>query len=302
MDNSIISGAYDLHVHTAPDYITRKLDDVEMAQRVNQSGMTGYAIKSHSGCTADRAHIINKMFPDCRAIGTLTLNNYQGGLNPLAVDIAARMGIKIVWFPTTDSEAAFKGFSADPAKRNGYAGILWNLFDRNIRPSPVKVLDENGEVLPAVYDVLDVIHQYDLIMGTGHLTTPEVFALVKAAKKMNIRKTVITHVSSKSPFRNVVGRDLRSLDVQRELLEYGVYMEHSGLPVLRGWLPAEEMIAQIRQAGPDRVLLSSDLGQADGKYPDEGFLEFCNRLVEGGLPEEDVRKMIVQVPAALLEF
>lgn len=302
MENSIISGAFDLHVHTSPDYQLRKLDDVEMAKQVIAAGMGGYAIKSHSGCTTDRAHIINQMFPACKAIGTITLNNYHGGLNPLAVELAARMGAKIVWFPTTDSASAFDGYTSDTTRRNGYAGILMGLIEKGIDLKPVKVLDENGEILPAVYDVLEIIRQNDLILGTGHLVTEEIFALVKAARKQGVRKIVITHISSKSPFRACVGRDMHDLDVQRELLDLGVYMEHSALPVLRGWLPIENMIAQIKQAGPDRVIVSSDLGQADGKYPVEGFLEFCNKLLEFGISEKDVRKMIVHTPTGLLEL
>ena len=40
----LIQGAYDLHVHTAPDVLPRRLDDFEMAQRVMDSGMAGFAM------------------------------------------------------------------------------------------------------------------------------------------------------------------------------------------------------------------------------------------------------------------
>ena len=42
----LIQGAYDLHVHSAPDVLPRKMTDVEMAKRIEESGMAGYAIKS----------------------------------------------------------------------------------------------------------------------------------------------------------------------------------------------------------------------------------------------------------------
>ena len=50
----LIQGAYDLHVHSAPDVMPRKMDDLEMAQRIVASGMAGYALKSHYFCTASR--------------------------------------------------------------------------------------------------------------------------------------------------------------------------------------------------------------------------------------------------------
>ena len=38
----LIKGAYDLHVHSAPDVLPRKMNDIAMAERIKQSGMAGY--------------------------------------------------------------------------------------------------------------------------------------------------------------------------------------------------------------------------------------------------------------------
>ena len=54
----LLKGAYDLHVHSGPDVMPRKLDDLELAERIQKSGMKGYVIKSHYFCTAERAKII----------------------------------------------------------------------------------------------------------------------------------------------------------------------------------------------------------------------------------------------------
>ena len=99
----LIQGAYDLHVHTAPDVLPRRLDDFEMAQRVMDSGMAGFAMKSHYFCTGERAAMTRKLYPECDAVGTITLNGSVGGINPAAVEMAARAGTKLVWFPTSDS-------------------------------------------------------------------------------------------------------------------------------------------------------------------------------------------------------
>ena len=82
--DSLITGAYDLHVHSAPDVMPRLMDDLDMIGRIKESGMAGYVIKSHYFCTAERASIINKMQSDCRAIGAITLNSAVGGINPTA--------------------------------------------------------------------------------------------------------------------------------------------------------------------------------------------------------------------------
>ena len=44
-----------------------------------------------------------------RVVGTLTLNWAVGGMNALAVEIAAREGARIVWMPTVDSPAETAG-------------------------------------------------------------------------------------------------------------------------------------------------------------------------------------------------
>ena len=100
----LIKGAYDLHVHSAPDVLPRKMNDIEMAKRIRESGMGGYAIKSHFFCTSERAELMHELYPDVDYIGTITLNSSVGGINPTAMEMAARSGAKLVWFPTCDSE------------------------------------------------------------------------------------------------------------------------------------------------------------------------------------------------------
>ncbi|MER3420041.1 MAG: cytosolic protein, partial [Chloroflexota bacterium] len=99
----LLRGAFDMHVHSAPDVLSRKFNDVELARRTIAAGMAGFVLKSHYICTADRATLIRTLFPEVQAFGGLTLNNSVGGLNPIAVDIAGRLGNKVVWLPTVDS-------------------------------------------------------------------------------------------------------------------------------------------------------------------------------------------------------
>ena len=105
----IVQGAYDLHVHVSPDVPARKIDDVALAHRFAEAGLAGFGLKSHYTSTAERAQIVSSLVPGVRAIGTLTLNWAVGGMNALAVEIAAREGARIVWMPTVDSPAETAG-------------------------------------------------------------------------------------------------------------------------------------------------------------------------------------------------
>ena len=105
----LVEGAYDLHVHVAPDVPQRRIDDRTLAQRFAELGLAGFALKSHYTSTAERAQVVSALVPEVRVVGTLTLNWAVGGMNALAVEIAAREGARIVWMPTVDSPAETAG-------------------------------------------------------------------------------------------------------------------------------------------------------------------------------------------------
>ena len=106
---TLVRGAYDLHVHVAPDVPRRRIDDLALARRFAELGLAGFALKSHYTSTAERAQVVSALVPEVEVVGTLTLNWAVGGLNALAVEIAAREGARIVWMPTVDSPAETAG-------------------------------------------------------------------------------------------------------------------------------------------------------------------------------------------------
>ena len=54
------------------------------------------------------------------------------------------------------------------------------------------------------------------------------------------------------------------------------------------------------KAGPERVLLSSDMGQPDGLTPPAALLDFSHQLYEEGISVQELRTMLVQTPKELL--
>src|SRR5919197_3006050 len=104
----LVQGGYDLHVHVAPDVPRRRIDDRTLAERFAENGLAGFGLKSHYTSTAERAQVVSAV-TGLDVIGTLTLNQAVGGMNPLAVEVAAREGARIVWMPTVDSPAEMAG-------------------------------------------------------------------------------------------------------------------------------------------------------------------------------------------------
>ncbi|MEG0542503.1 MAG: DUF6282 family protein, partial [Angelakisella sp.] len=209
----LIRGGYDLHVHSAPDVLPRKMDDLEMAQRIIDSGMAGYVIKSHYFCTSERAQLINKLYPGCNAIGSITLNSSVGGINPTAVEMAGRSGAKLVWFPTCDSEHELAHvFDGNPNKKLPYwAQIILEMKKDGISAPTINLL-ENGKLIAPVYDVLDILAKYNMVLATSHVSHEETFALVKEASARGVERIIVTHADFPTTFYTI--------EEQRELVSY----------------------------------------------------------------------------------
>ena len=291
----LIKGAYDLHVHSAPDILPRKMTDLEMAQRIIDSGMAGYAIKSHYFCTSERAQIVNTLYPGCDAVGTLCLNSSVGGINPTAVEMAGRSGAKLVWFPTCDSAHEIAHvFDGNPNKKLPYwAQIIIEMKEAGIKTPTISILGENGKLTTQTHEVLEVLAKHNMILATGHMSHEETFALVKAAKEHKVDRIIITHVDFPTTFY--------SIEDQKMLLKYGALMEHCYTTFATNKVDFEVTKAQIAALGADNVILGTDLGQKTALYPDEGMLEFAKMLYDAGVSAEDIRKMTVDNAVNLLK-
>ena len=215
----LVEGAYDLHVHVAPDVPQRRIDDRTLAQRFAELGLAGFALKSHYTSTAERAQVVSALFPEVEVVGTLTLNWAVGGMNALAVEIAAREGARIVWMPTVDSPAETAGRTEpkDGDKVPQWARLQHELRGLGLSVDAVHVTDSEGALLPETRDVLRAIARNDLILATGHLDRDDTFAVVDGALEEGVAHIVVTH--PEFPCQNF------SLDEQRALAERGCLLE-----------------------------------------------------------------------------
>src|SRR6478752_1012522 len=191
----LVRGGVDYHVHIAPDFVARRITDVQLARRCLETGQAGFGLKSHYSSTAERAQVVAEAVPGVTVLGAITLNRSVGGLNPLAVEIAAREGARIVWFPTVSSvNEQHEVLAADPEGKVP----VWVRFELSLReaglvPPPVPVVDGTGALVEPAHAVLAVIARHDLVLATGHLSRDEIFALVDGAVEAGVRRIVVTH-------------------------------------------------------------------------------------------------------------
>ena len=289
-----LEGAYDLQVHVGPDVIARRIDDIDCAKEFLARGMKGFVIKSHYMQTGERAQVASKAVPGSRVLGALTLNHSVGGFNPVAVELAGRTGCKIVWMPTVDAQNETAGrVDGGSAKLPFWAKIQRELAAEGISPPPLSAIDESGRVVEPARRCLERIARHDMILATGHLGRAEIFALVRAAKEMGIRKVVVTH--AEFPSQSLTG------DEQHELADLGAFIEHCFTTTYTGKAPWETAFANIRKTGVSRVVISTDLGQTINPPVAEGFAMFAQRLLDAGFTAEEVRTMAVVNPTRLVE-
>ena len=283
----LVRGAFDMHIHIAPDVVPRRVDDLTLARRFQEVGLDGFVLKSHYTSTAERASVVRAAVPDVMAMGSITLNRSVGGMNALAVEIAALEGARVVWLPTVDAvnETAGRTQPKPGDKVPVWAAVQYGLRERGIEIQAVPVVDDSGAVLPETRDVLATVAAHGLVLGTGHLSRDEIFAVVDAAHEAGVAQIVVTH--PEFPSQNLSAEDQAALAAKGALLERCFTTPHTGKVSWERWLE------NIRATGPGNSVLATDLGQVDNPPVEDGIALLADRLLAVGFSEEDVYVMAV---------
>ena len=289
----LVAGGYDLHVHVAPDVMSRRVDDISLAGRCRDEGLAGFVLKSHYNPTAERASVVRKAVPEVDVLGAVTLNGSVGGMNPMAVEIAARSGARVVWLPTVDAINQRNSRAANPpgATPPPWAALQDELVAQGIEAPPVHVLDADGAVLPEVRQVLSLIARHDMVLATGHLSRAEILAVTAAADELGVRRIIITHPEFTS--QRVPVSD------QAELAGRGALLERCFTTPYTGKVSWETIQENIRAVGAEHSFLSSDLGAPAGPPVEDGLALMADFLLKAGFSEADVHTMAVTNTRAL---
>jgi hypothetical protein len=283
----LVMGAYDVHVHIAPDVMKRRITDLELAERYAELKMAGFVLKSHYVPTAERANVVRAVHPGVDSLGAITLNASVGGMNPVAVEIAGRSGAQFVWLPTVDSDNQRSCLAEEPdgATPPMWAQLQQDLCDAGMASPVVDVLDAEGSVSTQTLQVLDVIAKHDMTLATGHLHGDESARVVEVARARGVRRIVITHpefTSQRIPVEN-----------QRNFVPFGALLERCLTTPLTGKVSWEDWLSNIRAAGPENSVISSDLGQPFNPPVEDGLAIAADILLENGFSGDEVRLMAV---------
>jgi hypothetical protein len=189
--------------------------------------------------------------------------------------------------PTVDSLNESHEREAPPgAKVPVWVKLQLELREQGIEIEPVPVVDDEGAVLPETREVLAMVARHGMLLATGHLGRDEIFAVVDAALQEDVREIVITH--PEFPSQSLSQEDQRALAARGALLERCFTTPHTGKVAWEVW------IENIRAAGPEHSVLSTDLGQMFNPEVEDGMALMVDRLLDAGLQEEEVHVMAVQ--------
>lgn len=243
----MISGVADLHVHGAPSLVERHGLDHEVLGAHGSVGVDFAVLKAHEGSTVERAVLARERdaAAGVEVVGGIVLNSTVGGANPDAVEVAARLGGRVVWMPTVSAPAHIASASSPELS-----------VHRNLAFRQVDVLDAGGALLPGWQDVLDVVAAHDLVLASGHLTCTQSLVLFRAAKAAGVTRMLLNH--PRMPF-------LQWDDAAApEFADLGVVLELGILPdILTGDGPPSTTLGEVYPH--DMLAFGGDLGHAH--YP-----------------------------------
>lgn len=267
-----LAGAIDMHAHSDPDGVARSIDAIDLARLAKSRGMRAIVLKNHYEPTASLAYLVRKEVPGIEVFGGISLDLTVGGVNPAAVEWMTKVkgGYgRVVWMPTFDSEHQVTSSGAHRA----FARVA-----------------KDGELMPEVVRVIQIIARNHLVLETGHSSPQEALLLIREARRQGVESILVTHAMSP-----LVGM---SIPEMQQAARLGAYLEF--VYVRPDSEPARQYVQAIRAVGPQFCVLSSDLGQAGNPLHPDGLLAFYQYLKREGFSEGEIERMAKVNPAKLL--
>jgi predicted metal-dependent TIM-barrel fold hydrolase len=275
-----LEGVCDMHIHTSPDIGDRIGDDFEVTRICRDAGMRAIVLKSDFESTASRAILTRKIVPGIEIFSSICLNTPVGGVNPAAVEIALKLGAKVIWLPTKYSKAHIN-IKGVPKLKTTVVGET--------------VFDDIGELTQSCRQIVSLAKEYDVVIGTGHLSKEEILAVVKYSREVNYEKIVITHPHFVVPRLN--DKELK------ELVDMGAWVEFcAGTVFPNGPARIEQVISALNTVGPNKCIVTSDAGRPTKPLPTDTLSVYLYCLSSKGIKKEWIDLLVRENPAVLLKI
>ncbi len=321
LTRELLRGAIDIHVHAGPHLPSspRRVDPFEAAREARDAGMRAIVYMDVFEMSTGTAWLVSRVIPDFVVFGGIILNTVYGGMNPRAVrtSLYYGSGAKYVSFGahSTYYQASREGRIID-----GLFKPLSELYPkfREQELSRAIRIPLDSDPGPDLDEILTLIAEHPgVYLNTGHVSKEEAGRLVDLARAYRIKKVLVASSVTKE----------MSVAEQKAVAAKGAFLEHTlaafthttPIPKTHYYVEKEyvsidegmqeglgagvrEVAEQIRDVGAEHCIIATDLGVYTLPTPVEGLREFVACLLDLGITEEEIRKMIVANPAELLSL
>lgn len=280
----LLEGAYDVHLHASPCIQQRRRTIYQTVQDFKQAGMAGFAVKDHNFSTAQLSSLMAEIEPDVKVIGGITLNSSLGGMNPKAVETSFRLGGKVVWMPSLESEWMFLRIQQpDFRSAKNYRGLGVSSGFQGYSAFQPGTEDLTSETL----EILALCRDYNGVFETSHCSKKETYILLQQAKQMGLEHFVVTHANTDLiPYTPQEQKELADMGavIQLCMASYMGKPDESGMDI-------RELAALVKTIGAEHIVLCTDFGLNIWPPAAEGMRMMVAALLAMGISEEEIRQM-----------
>jgi hypothetical protein len=282
--NELMQNLIDFHIHAGPESGSNRVyDDDEIAMEAVKQGLKAVVFKNHSIPSFIRTPLIQKEINIWAAennrkpldvIGGVVLNYPVGGLNPIAAEVCADLGGKLVWLPSISA--------------SHYYTVMGKI-------GGIEVLNEKGEAVPELLEVIEVIRDRNLILVLSHQSVYERFVIIKKAKGMGVKKILLSH-----PLGSVNRAEPEQI---KEMVELGAFAEvtyNTSFPNLYQKGDILGTLKLFNLVGFEKIVGGTECSQLGTASPAAGMELFLRTLLLLGISKENIRKMLDKTPSKLL--
>jgi hypothetical protein len=275
MEDELLQGCVDTHLHIYPDYVPRTTDIIRFAIDCSRAGYRAIVCKDHFFTNVGMAWAAQWVCEflqrkgvlkhACKVFGTHVL---AWSFDPEQIDLIRKYpNLGGVFFPT------FTG--AHPAGHR------------------LPIIDDKGKITAEAKACIDRMAKYHICIFTGHAQYAETKAMVEYAHEAGAH-ILCTHSGGRWP-----PTQSGTYEQTKALIKLGAWIEWPLDHVVGGGglFPISDMTqvtSFIKAMGPenvDHLVCGSDLGQPSATHPIEGARLGARMLLHSGIPMEHMKLM-----------
>jgi hypothetical protein len=314
----LLKGAIDIHVHAGPHIFSspRRVDPFQAAIQARDAGMQAIVYMDVFEMSNGTAWLVNRSVHDFKTYGGLILNTVYGGMNPRAVKTAINYGdgAKYISFGahSTYYQASREGRIIDGEFKP--LSEIFPEFKKELEMCISIPIDEKpNENLDEILRMMaSNPHMY---MITGHTSVDESIKLVDLAEEYGITNLIV----SSAVVKEATVDELQYMTEKNAFIEYtlAAYTHTTTIPKTHYYVEKEyasidegmsgeasggvkHVAEQIEEIGAKHCILCTDFGVYTLPTPVEGLREFIACMMDFGIPETDLKKMVKTNPEKLL--